>query len=341
MGAENASDVLWAAAVRPKSAGPSYRRRPHNYQPSPPWMQFPRPDYYNEYDRGEKVGHLCRPESATAVMYYTGKLPPQPEEVLTIPKETPKPNRQARPKTAIAAPAVHKREPPIRETDPATKKKRWVQRPQTAPSHGDRRASTSIITINARVEQAPGWTGYVPGDEENVGRTRLQPEPREDEKIPLAKDPPMQKLSKGAPAWIENIQVSDEIKARYMKKFAEITKKPVQNHASGHYTERKKQRDLRKKTIWRGPKEHSYAPPTKPPAICNPRKGIHPEAGYSWYPAPTPAEVPHRNRDRVYGTASLDFSALDQRRKADHFRYLIDPWRASLLGKPKVPPLLK
>eukprot|EP00392_Amoebophrya_sp_AT5.2_P018939 g19602.t1 len=149
---------------------------------------------------------------------------------------------------------------------------------------------------------------------------------------------PLQKLSKGAPGCFEHIEVGLKIKARYLKKFAEMANKP---NANGGYTERKKHRDIRQKTIWRGPKEHSYVPPKKPPAVCNPRKGIHPEAGFSWHPLPTPAEVPTaKNRDHVYGTASLDFSALDRRRKADHFRLLIDPWRADLLGKPAIPPIL-
>mmetsp|Transcript_22628 Transcript_22628/g.57310 ORF Transcript_22628/g.57310 Transcript_22628/m.57310 type:complete len:407 (+) Transcript_22628:440-1660(+) len=391
--------VLWAAAAvqRPNSAGPTYRRRPHNCQPAPPWLQYPRPDYYPEYNRGEKVGHLCRPESGTAVMFYTGKLPAQPETVLRIPRHN-SPEKRMRPRTAIAAPSVKTPVPPVRVMDVTTKKKIWAevdaegllvrhqQRPQTAPGGGRKQrggegrkdsvwlvdqtsagagaekaisaggnggggrcgAVKQIATmdagavkqIDAKVERAPGWCGYEVGKDELevVGRKRLQPRPSTEQFAPIARDPPMQKLSKGAPGCFEHIEVGLKIKARYLKKFAEMANKP---NANGGYTERKKHRDIRQKTIWRGPKEHSYVPPKKPPAVCNPRKGIHPEAGFSWHPLPTPAEVPTaKNRDHVYGTASLDFSALDRRRKADHFRLLIDPWRADLLGKPAIPPIL-
>ncbi|CAD7971340.1 unnamed protein product [Amoebophrya sp. A25] len=423
---ERRPDALMRKSIRPRSAGPTYRRFPCTAQPSPSWYQYPRPDYYAEYDRGEKVGHLCRPESGTAVMYHTLRLPPQPEAVLTIDVNE---ARRARPRTAIAAPRVEKPELMVRVRDEETKKKKW-ERPKTAPStrtrapedirsvqssaadagvssppvaqertveinattagggggalggsgrntteeahsagvvkhpqsgaaavsssqhYGRRKAEKgnkasyttatrksvrpAVATIDARFEKITGFGGYVPGEQENIGAKRFTRSVNSSPYLPAARDPPLQSLSSGAPAssWQANIQPPAEVKARYLRKFAEICNRMPPNS----YAERSKQRYIRGKTIWRGPHEYSYKAPKDPPAVCNPRKGLHPEAGISWHPVPTPAEVPERNLGRVYGADSLDFRAYDQKRRSDHYRFLISQSRAQLIGKPKIMP---
>lgn len=118
-------------------------------------------------------------------------------------------------------------------------------------------------------------------------------------------------------------EVAEKVKDRYIRCFAKMCRR---NEPTGYYERRRREREFRKKLIWKDPHEYSYKPPTKAPTRCNPRKGIHPEADLSWHPAPTTAEVPAKFHTRpvtAYGTHSLAFSAYDQKRRQDHLR-LID-----------------